>query len=311
MGYGITAQLALLIFEGDFIPAILEAYGIASPSRMLVILAVAATAWPFVLPSQISALRYVAALSPFAILFVACNVVAEAPGLYAQRPTGSELQMWIWNPAQLLQTMSIFVFSVMCHANSVPVAHMLERPSVDRIVKVAAYPMLCCWALYMLIGVGGYLSFQAACQGDFLLNYPVGRPAILLCRKLMTVVCFVGIPLNSSNAVQALQNRLVAAVSADSEPQGDHPLLFAFLATLVLAAATASATVLTNVAQIISVVGGSLTTLQMFWIPAYIYWKVLYPTQPPVFRKCVIGAMVMGGVAGFASVLATILPKVL
>merc|ERR1712217_735420 len=135
-----------------------------------------------------------------------------------------------------LQTMSIFVFSVMCHSNSVPVAHMGERPSVDRIVKVAEYPMLCCWALYMLLGVGGYLSFQAACQGDFLLNYPVGRPSILLCRQMMTVVCFVGIPLNSSNAVQALRKVLAAAVYGDCELQ-ERPLLFACLATLVLAAA--------------------------------------------------------------------------
>jgi amino acid permease len=207
----------------------------------------------------------------------------------------------------MLKALTIFVFSVMCHANAVPVVNMLERPSVERIVKVATYSNSCCWALYLFIGVGGYLSFQASVQGDFLLNYPVGSVSILCCRMLLAVVCYVGIPMNSSSCTLALQKLLAAAVQRTPEPQmEERPLLFASLATFILAIAALGAIHLKDVAQVISVVGGSLTTLQMFWIPAFIYWKILYPSQPPIFRKCVMTLMILAGSAGFTSVFTTL-----
>jgi amino acid permease len=309
--YGIAAILALLIFEGDFIPEILEAYQMAVPSRSVCILIVAACAWPTVIPSEVSALRYVAALSPFAILYVACNVVAQTHEFHAARPDRTEVKMSEWDPALVLEAMFIFVFGVMCHSNAVPVAQLLERPSVNRIVKVASYSNMCCWALYMLIGVGGYLSFQVDVKGNFLANYPVGRVSILICRQMMAVVCYVGIPMNSSNCVTALQRLALSAIRGDCQPQEEHrPVLFAFFATIVLALAAVAAIHLTNVALVISIVGGSLTTVQMFWIPAYVYWKILYPTQPRIFRRCLMVVLVTFGVLGFTSVIVTLISRV-
>lgn len=310
--YGIASLLALLIFEGDFIPQIFEAYHTAVPSRTVAILVVAACAWPTVIPSEVSALRYIAALSPVAIVFIALNVVAQAHSLHAARPDREEIKFTEWDPALLLEAMFIFVFSVMCHSNAVPVAQLLERPSVNRIVKVACYSNACYLALYGLIGVGGYLSFQADVAGDFLINYPIEYWSILICRQMMTVVCFVGIPMNSFNCVQALQRLVFTVVRGEYEQEVDHrPVLYAFLATVVLALSTAAALQLTNVALVISVVGGSLTTVQMFWIPAYVYWKILYPTQPRIFRKCLLAVLVTFGVLGFTSVAVTLIVKLL
>lgn len=306
--YGCAAILALLIFEGDFVPAILDALGIANPGRTWSIIAVSAAAWPLVLPPKVSALRYVAAFSPFAILYVAGNVVVQAPVFYEERPVDSNVVLYVMAPAQMLQASSIFVFSVMCHANAVPVAHMLDRPSVFRIVKVATYCNSCCWALYILIGVGGYLSFQAFVQGDFLLNYPVDSTSILCCRVMMAAVCYVGVPMNSAACVQALQKMLTAAIQRNPEPHvEERPFLFAVLATAVLAASTVGAVFLKDVAKVIGIVGGSLTTLQMFWLPALIYYRLLYPTQPKFFRKVVMSSMIVAGITGFASVAATLL----
>jgi len=150
------------------------------------------------------------------------------------------------------------------------------------------------------------MSFQDAVKGDFILNYPVQSRSMLICRMMMAVVCYVGIPMNSSQAVQALQKLLTAIVQRNPEPQmEERPFLFAFLATILLTIATIGAIHLTDVAKVISVAGGSLTTLQMFWIPAYVYWKILYASQPPVFRQCVLATMILAGLAGFASVTAT------
>jgi amino acid permease len=305
MSYGCASILALLIFEGDFVPEIFAAFGI-QVNRTVAIIGVALCVWPLVIPSNVSALRYVAALSPIALLYIAANVFVQ-PEL---RGDQSDLQMCIMKPTQILQTLSIFVFSVMCHTNAVPVVHMLERPSVARIVKVSAYSNACLWVLYVFIGIGGYASFHSALQGDFLSNYPDKRLSILVCRMMMSVVCYVGIPMNSSNAAQALLKLVTAAIHGDPEPQvQDRPCFFALLSTTLLVVAAAGAIFLTNVADVISVLGGSMISIQMFWIPAYIYCKLLYPSQPPTFRKCVSVALVIAGITGFASVFATVISK--
>merc|ERR1740138_749559 len=109
--------------------------------------------------------------------------------------------------------------------------------------------------------------------------------------------------MNSSQCVQALQKLLTAAWQRDPSPTvQERPCVFALLATLVLALATVAAIHLQDVAKVISVVGGSLTTLQMFWIPALIYWRLLYASQPAVFREMLIIILCVGGVAGFSSV---------
>lgn len=304
--YGFATLLALQIFMADFVPEIMAGCGFPRPSRTTGILAMAVLVAPLMLPQKVSALRYAASLAPFAILFIAGNVVLQAPALYAARPEDSELKMVVHEPLSVLQSMCIFVFSVMCHANAVPVVHMLDRPSVARIVKVATYADMCCTVLYLLIGVGGYMSFQGGVQSNFLAGYPRSA-SILVCRMMMAAVCFVGIPINSSNAVQALQKVITAAVRREVTPVvEDRPVFFAFLAMVLLSATTTAAVKCTNVALVISLVGGSLTTVQMFWLPAFVYWKLLYPTQPAGFRNVVMVVMISGGVAGFCSVLATI-----
>jgi hypothetical protein len=95
MVYGVASILALLIFEGDFIPAILQVIsGTHVPGRTACILATALLVWPMVLPSKVSALRYIAAFSPFAILFMAGNVVVQAPVCFEERSLGSEVVLW-------------------------------------------------------------------------------------------------------------------------------------------------------------------------------------------------------------------------
>jgi len=317
--YGTASLVALFIFEGDFLPAILQSFTGGegqwpTPSRERCIIATALLAWPLVLPSEVSALRYVAAFSPFAILLMGFTVLAEVPRQLAidvivnrNAVDHSHLKFWDATPVEFLQAMSIFFFSVMCHTNAVPVAQMLERPSVYRIVKVACFTNLLCWVLYMLIGIGGYLSFRGAVQGDFLLNYPTTSMPIQFCRALLAVVCFVGLTLNMTPCVQAARNLSTAAASFGhdleaKESKGMHALL----ATVVLATATVGGIHLLNAATVIGLLGGSLTTLQMFWMPAIVYRQLVWQTQPKTFRVLALTILLTAGVVGFASLAANL-----
>jgi amino acid permease len=304
--YCLSAVLALLMFEGDFVPAVIEfVQEAAKPERNMCIIGVACVVWPLVLPSDLASLRYFASLLPYAIAVLAVSVLVQMPQLYIDRPKGSEVTLFGTGSAiSQLQSTSIFVFSVMCHVNAVPVGKSLERPSVSRIVKVAAYSNLICWVLYALIGIGGYMSFQSMIQGDFLLGYAADCWPILIARSLLVIVCYVGVPLNLTPCVKALRNLISAVASRGRVPTAEESgLMHAVFASVLLVVATGAALYFRSVATVISVLGGSLATLQMFWLPAYIYWKILYSTQPQGFRVGVMVSMVSVGILGFASVL--------
>jgi len=316
--YGVPVILALLILEGDFLPAVLDWVPLSAmhptPSREICIIATAVCAWPTVMPSNVSALRYVAAFSPFAILLIAGVIVGEAPHFCsitaALDLTGEQhsIRIWHFTPREFLQAISIFVFSVMCHANAVPVAHMLDRPSAARIVKVAWQAMLIVLGLYLIIGTAGYLSFRGTVQGDLLRNYPVSNVWIQVCRALLIVVCFVGIPMNATTGVKAGRNLLTAVATGGKQREApESPLQHAVLATVLLAVSTVGAIRFQNVATVLGLLGGSLATLQMFWLPAVVYRQVLWPTQPKVFRMVVLCCLIFMGSLGFASLFTSIL----
>lgn len=311
MVYGTAVILALLIFEGDFVPSYLAAVlGPSAPGRSLCIPGVALIAWPFVLTPRVQFLRYVAAFSPFLILFMATCVSVQAPSAYKEGlAAGRKVNLWPDTTlGSTLKAISIYVFSVMCHVNAIPVAQGLERPTVWRFVKITSQANILCWLLYSVIGIAGYLTFQSIVQGDFLLGYPASNVPILLCRCALSLTVFVGIPMNCAPCTQAIRN-ILTAILTGCKSQEAEPSDFrhAVVATFVLTTATLGAVFLSDVATVISLLGGSLITLQMFWIPALVYWKVLFPTQPRGFRRIILSLLIVSGLLGFSTLFAGLL----
>jgi len=218
--------------------------------------------------------------------------------------------------------------------NAVPVAQMLERPTVARIVNVCSYAQFGDLALYIAIAVAGYMSFGADVQGDFLMNYPTDSTLMTGVRMLLTCTCMVGIPINCSpsglavrSIIKALMitkrvskakdaalansqpvdtDEITAAVTEEVAAKLAAPWIHAVAGSGVLLVAMTGALMFHDVAKLIGIVGGSLTSLQMFWVPAFVYMQILYPTQPQKFRVVVMCFLVFGGIVGFASVIATL-----
>merc|ERR1719410_2729074 len=97
---GFGSMTCILIFEGDFIPSILAApLGMqgrgVSVGRGVAVIGAALLAWPLTLPADPSALRYVAAAVPAALIITIGIVLWDCPDLHqAHQELGDDIVLW-------------------------------------------------------------------------------------------------------------------------------------------------------------------------------------------------------------------------
>eukprot|EP00929_Paragymnodinium_shiwhaense_P019273 TRINITY_DN13208_c0_g1_i1.p1 TRINITY_DN13208_c0_g1~~TRINITY_DN13208_c0_g1_i1.p1 ORF type:complete len:518 (-),score=70.43 TRINITY_DN13208_c0_g1_i1:565-2118(-) len=331
--YGFGAIVAGFMFLGDFITDLFAAFpGYQWVTRNHSICGIALVAWPLTMPSDIGFLRYLSAMSPAAICIVAVVTISQAPALFASaQERGLDVTFFHFEPVAWLKAASICIFAFNCHIVALPVGHNLDGPSPRRIVKVAFSACTLEFLLYVLVGTSGYLSFASETQGDFLLNYPQGSVVIWFCRLMLTVVVLVNVVLTCLPTVDCLSELLSKLCdnclslvdnlrderkggarerSASFGSEGVAPLSWpatVLFKTLNLGAALLVALSCTDASTVISILGGSVASMLMFWLPSIIYLNILWPMQPRIFREFVLGALWFMGSCGFASTVLTIL----
>jgi amino acid permease len=271
-----------------------------SVDRSVAVIAAALLVWPLTLPADPSALRYVAAAVPAALIITIGIVLWDCPDLHqAHQELGDDIVLWNPNLRNWLQAAAIMVNAFANIQNAVPTAHELERPTVQRIIKATVNGQCIIWLLLASLGIGGYLSWGSATKGDFLLNYPQGRPEIWTCRLMLAIIVYCVLPLATLPTAKSIAQLLLAAVGSRRQVS---PTLHAVSATLVLALCTATALKVSDVASVIGVVGGLLASSLCFWFPAIIFRKLLWPIQPMIFRWPVLLVILFLGASCWVSV---------
>jgi len=301
---GVGSVICILIFEGDFVPAVLakppgfEGIGI---ERYVAVVGAALAAWPLTLSANISALRYVAVAVPVALLATILIVLYDVPELHRElRSAGDRVMWWHFEPRKWLQAVVIMINAFANHMNAIPCVNQLGKPSISRIVKATVNGNLLVWALLSALGVGGYVSWASATKGDFLLNYPEGRPEIWFCRLMLALIVYLVLPVALLPTAKSGAQLLLAAAGASRGEVG--PRVHRLSATLLLTFCTFIAAKVSNVASVIGLLGGLLASSLMFWFPAVVYRLLLWPTQPHIFRGPVLSSIVLFGSLGWASV---------
>merc|ERR1719223_974327 len=169
--------------------------------RSVGVLAAALLAWPLTLPSDPSALRYVAAVVPVAVIVTIGIVLCDVPDLYqATEERGDGI--------------------------------------VQRIIKATVNGQFLIWLLLACLGIGGYLSWGSATKGDFLLNYPQDRPEIWMCRLMLAIIVYCVLPVATLPTAKSVAQLLLSAIGSNRQVSG---MLHAVSATLVLSFCTATA----------------------------------------------------------------------
>jgi amino acid permease len=306
---GIGAVGCLFIFEGDFVPAVFVSPPWGLPGivfgREVAIVAVAAAVWPLALATELSALHYLSVAKP-AVVFITIIVVAvQAPAHHAKlADTGGTIKMWDFQMGTWLQSISTMIFAFMNHQNVVPAGNLISRPSIRRIVKSTVNANLIVWILLALVGVVGYLSFGSGTKGNFLVNYGTGpgQPSIWCCRVLMGLGVFFVIPVALLPVTRSLGQLLQKARGDINANRPISPTMHKACATALLVCITCLGVAVSKVEVLVNIVGGLFATALMFWFPAIIFWRLLWPMQPRCARVVVIVLFVFLGTCGLSSV---------
>merc|ERR1712096_519200 len=113
---------------------------------------------------------------------------------------------------------------------------------------------------------------------------------------MLAMSCCVALPMNATVGCKAGRNLFAGICSCGWRMVAkDSALWHAVFATMQLAVVTALALQIRNAAFVLGLVGGSLTTIQMFWMPAFIYWRLMYNVQGIIFRRVVFSCLCLGG----------------
>jgi len=309
--YGIAAVLCYLIFIGDFFSGIVHSPLIdLDISRESLILGVAVTVvWPLSLPRSLSALRYVCVLSVTAVCLTAVAVACRAPSYIAQisatdiqRPEDEGKTMIVlWNPDPLamLQSFSIALFSFAAHTNAVPVAVALKTPDAASIWQVSMCSVLIELFFYILMGLGGYLSFRGFTHQDFILNYHNDDFTMFTVRCIYGIVVCLGAPINLSPAASSMLGLMASRSQyVRSAPSWNQ---HAAVATVIVVGATLLAICSERIADVIGLIGASFGSLIVLAWPAAVYRRCLAESHPPAIAQCVFYSLSTAALLGFAA----------
>lgn len=307
---GIGAITCILIFEGDFLPNVFVTPpwgGGIVISRTILILGAALAAWPLTWPSEISALRYVAVAVPIVLVATVLIVAAEAPGRMEQKH--EDIIWWDFDLRQWLKAVAIMVNAFANHQNAVPTVNQLDSPSIARIVKATVNGNLIVWVLLVSLGVSGYLTWGSATMGNFIKNYPSTDAGIWCCRVMLSLICYFVLPVALLPTSKSLAQLLLQLGGRTGPRRTVGRGLHITSATCLLVGCTGLALIFKDVTVVIGILGGVIASSLMFWFPALVFWKLLWPVQPTCFRLPVLLAMLFFGICGWASVVANILPS--
>jgi amino acid permease len=299
---GIGAIACILIFEGDFLPSVL-----ASPpglsgvhlSRVGGVIAAAIAVWPLTLMPNISALRFVNVAVPIVLVVTISIVLCDVPTFSARLPAGEDIVWWDFEPKKWLQAAAIMINAFANHQNAIPAVTSMEKPSILRIVKATLHGNLMVLVLYACLGTGGYVSFAGATKGDFLLNYPEGRPEIWACRLMLALIVYLVLPVAAMPTAKSAAQFILSVLGRDTTV---GPKTHKVSATVLMLFCATIASLVSDVSSVIGVLGGILASSLMFWFPAVVFKSLLWPTQPHYIRWFVMFCIVFLGVCGWASV---------
>ncbi|KAF4743792.1 hypothetical protein FOZ63_028157 [Perkinsus olseni] len=306
--YGMGTMTAYLILEGDFLPALFAWIGV-SISRTFCIILVAVVAIPLVLPEKLSVLRHVTPISTAALIFTAICTLIEAPGRAEILPEDLRISLasFGW---PLLKCLTITLFAYICHTNVVPVANELVDPTPKRCFQVSFRVATLQLGFYVLIGVSGYLSFLGTTHQNYITNYSHDDVLINLCRLALALSLMCSIPINTNPTARAAvhfissmkemtsrrhpllgrRDRLPSALR--SESRGEKVLRISISLALLVVTLTI-AILVPGIADVVSLLGGSLGTLLLVTCPCIIFAKVMKEEASRLSGKIVIWTLVI------------------
>ena len=319
MSFGFGVVVAFFVFLGDFVPSVADSVGLTIlTDRTVCILFCCVLSLPFAVPHKLSALQNITPVSTFSLVVTAGVVAYQSPAMYAAIPAGEdELDFAVFS-MQLFKCFAIVVSAFICHTNVVSVAGEVVDPTFPRVTKIASRAVLVQLVFYLLISVCGYVSFGKSVNQNFIKNYPDDDLPITVCRMLLALSIFFGLPLNTNPTAKAIVNFLITTGAASPHNELDAPLLLLPMTPsetndplknvrigcgiAILSLGATLSLYVPGIADIVSILGGSFGTLIMLVFPAIIYASVFKSDMHTWKSQVMVGSLLVAASFCFVSV---------
>jgi len=276
-----------LIVVGDAIPEVAASMNApaALANRTLWIGIMLAVAGPLAFLRSLSALRFTAYLAFVCVLYISLLV-----GLYAIAPVTpykhdfepcanatatscrGAVEM-ITGVTTVLDAMPIFIFAFTCHQNAISITNELARPTSRRAFTAAAGAIVLALALYLLVGIGGYMTYGELAKPDILESYPEHALMPLIGRLAIAFVVTTCYPMQLHPGRASLISLIgFASPSLVARLGGKDGASLHLLTTSALIAATLGVALpVKDLGKMLAIIGAICSTSVTFIIPGGSY----------------------------------------
>lgn len=171
--------------------------------RFLIVASVLLLILPLCLQKSLSTLGWTSIVSIVAMLILAyCVVFRGFQALllsyrepYHARFQDGGLKLWPTSWSDAIYAAPIFACSYTCHFNVLPLHQELIHPTRPRIKKMINYVIIACSALYLTIGVFGYVYARDFTDGNILNNFSSHDPLATVGRLALAFCIISGLPM--------------------------------------------------------------------------------------------------------------------
>eukprot|EP00419_Tripos_fusus_P028788 CAMPEP_0172717636 /NCGR_PEP_ID=MMETSP1074-20121228/72003_1 /TAXON_ID=2916 /ORGANISM="Ceratium fusus, Strain PA161109" /LENGTH=401 /DNA_ID=CAMNT_0013542617 /DNA_START=310 /DNA_END=1515 /DNA_ORIENTATION=+ len=326
--FGFGVVVLYFSFIGDFLASLFSSVVAGSHAR-----------WPFIcgslvvtiamgFPNDLGALRYASVFIIGVLVILSLTswaALAWCSGLKA------EPVVWIESsPKGALQSFCTFIFTQMIHLNLFTVFESLSPPHAwsprslhpratadsDRMQNIILFAVMTNMLINLNLALPGYLLWRSNTKQDYILNFtedacPVWIIyAIRAVEVLLALITACGIPINLVPSRQGLVRLIRRCMPADS-PDPFEGITLRLLLTVVICTALCCIAIAAGgaVNDIINILGGTLSTLLMFVLPALFYWKSGLDADRPKLRLLSYFGFMLGTLAGFGGMMLTVIGK--
>ncbi|KAM9927705.1 hypothetical protein OXX59_002355 [Metschnikowia pulcherrima] len=166
--------VSFLVLIGDLMPTVLpHVPGIPVENvRTFWILASAIPCVPLSFLKNLDSLKYTSILGLGAIAYLCALVVAEFALGHVPKELRGEIRLTPKSVTEVFSTFSIIVFAFTGHQNMFSIINEAENKSLVSLTALINMAILSASALFIVVGVSGYLTFGDFVGGNVVLQYP-------------------------------------------------------------------------------------------------------------------------------------------
>lgn len=214
--------------------------------------------------------------------------------------------------ATTLDSLPIFIFAYTCHQNAISITNEFTRPTPGRIVGAATSGVVLGLGLYLLVGIGGYLTYGSAVASDILKSYPEESTLPVIARVAVAFVVTTCYPMQ----IHPGRNSLVSIITTFCPPGliqrvggAQGTTLHVLSTSLIVAGSIGVALVVKSLGKMLTVIGAICSTSVTFIVPGGCY-VVLYRERGWDFKRLVaLGQLVLGIIIAPLCLVLTFLPQ--